>query len=156
MSGHAATGGTDPKRTALLALGALGVVYGDIGTSPLYAMRESFTGHAHQLTVDETNVLGILSLIFWSLIIIITIKYLAFVMKADNEGEGGILALTAIINPRGSNPSSRRWALVLIGLFGTALLYGDGMITPAIAVLAAVRWQERRVGKEGRSRRATF
>ena len=138
MSGHAATGGTDPKRTALLALGALGVVYGDIGTSPLYAMRESFTGHAHQLTVDETNVLGILSLIFWSLIIIITIKYLAFVMKADNEGEGGILALTAIINPRGSNPSSRRWALVLIGLFGTALLYGDGMITPAISVLSAV------------------
>ena len=138
MSGHAATGGTDPKRTALLALGALGVVYGDIGTSPLYAMRESFTGHAHQLTVDETNVLGILSLIFWSLIIIITIKYLAFVMKADNEGEGGILALTAIINPRGSNPSSRRWVLVLIGLFGTALLYGDGMITPAISVLSAV------------------
>ena len=83
--------------TALLALGALGVVYGDIGTSPLYAMRESFEGTGHQLAVLEPNVLGILSLIVWSLIIVISIKYLVFVMRADNEGEGGILALTSLI-----------------------------------------------------------
>ncbi len=120
----------------LLTLGALGVVYGDIGTSPLYAVRESF-GEAHDIAATEANVLGLLSLITWSLIIVITIKYLVFVMRADNEGEGGILALTSLATPKG-NPTSRRWALILIGLFGTALLYGDGIITPAISVLSAV------------------
>jgi KUP system potassium uptake protein len=123
---------------ATAALGALGIVYGDIGTSPLYAMRETFRGHGHSIVLAPGNVLGVLSLIFWSLVIVISIKYLVFVMRADNDGEGGILALTSLIRPRGGG----HWALVLLGLFGTALLYGDGMITPAISVLAAVEGTE--------------
>ncbi len=126
------------KYLAYLALGALGVVYGDIGTSPLYAFRESFHEH-YGIPVTPANVLGILSLIFWSLIIVISIKYLVFVMRADNRGEGGMLALTALITPlRGVQRKTRRWLLILLGLFGTSLLYGDGMITPAISVLSAV------------------
>jgi KUP system potassium uptake protein len=120
----------------LLTLGALGVVYGDIGTSPLYSVRESFGEH-HHIVATEANVLGLLSLITWSLIMVISVKYLVFVLRADNEGEGGILALTSLATPKG-NPTQRRWALILIGLFGTALLYGDGIITPAISVLSAV------------------
>ena len=121
----------------LLALGALGIVYGDIGTSPLYAFRETFHGHGHELAVTETNVLGVLSLVFWALVVVISIKYLLFVMRADNNGEGGILALVALI--RGDRPStSRRNTLILLGVFGTALLYGDAAITPAISVLSAV------------------
>ncbi|MFP5322565.1 MAG: potassium transporter Kup [Acidimicrobiia bacterium] len=121
-----------------LSLGALGVVYGDIGTSPLYAVRESLDGHGHVIAVSEANVLGLLSLIFWALIVVISIKYLLFVMRADNQGEGGILALTALITPDGHLRSRSRFALIAVGLFGTALLYGDGMITPAISVLSAV------------------
>ena len=121
----------------LLALGALGIVYGDIGTSPLYAFRETFHGHGHELAVTETNVLGLLSLVFWSLIVVISIKYLLFVMKADNHGEGGILALVALIRNEGGS-KSRRNTLILLGVFGTALLYGDAAITPAISVLSAV------------------
>jgi KUP system potassium uptake protein len=135
---------TDPKGKYLLylALGALGIVYGDIGTSPLYAFRESF--HAeYGIPVTPANVLGILSLIFWALIIVISIKYIGFVMRADNRGEGGILALTALVNPRESvRRGSRRSLLVMLGLFGTGLLYGDGMITPAISVLSAVEGLE--------------
>ncbi len=122
---------------ALASLGALGVVYGDIGTSPLYAFRESF--HAGDLAVVEANVLGVLSTMLWSLIIVVTIKYLVFVMRADNHGEGGILALTALVSPTSRLGTVARGSkLVLLGLFGTALLYGDGMITPAISVLSAV------------------
>jgi len=121
-----------------LSLAALGVVYGDIGTSPLYAVRESLEGQGHSIEVAETSVLGLLSLIFWALVIVISIKYLAFVMRADNGGEGGILALTALITPDGHLRSRSRFALISLGLFGTALLYGDGMITPAISVLSAV------------------
>lgn len=125
-----------------LALGALGVVYGDIGTSPLYALRESFH-HTYGIEPGPENVLGILSLIFWSLIIIISVKYLAFVLRADNQGEGGILALTALVMPRQSNNRySRKNILILLGLFGTSLLYGDGIITPAISVLSAVEGLE--------------
>ena len=120
-----------------LALGALGIVYGDIGTSPLYAFRETFHGHGHELAVTETNVLGLLSLVFWSLVVVISIKYLLFVMKADNHGEGGILALVALIRNEGGS-KSRRNTLILLGVFGTALLYGDAAITPAISVLSAV------------------
>jgi KUP system potassium uptake protein len=120
-----------------LALGALGVVYGDIGTSPLYAVRECFVGNA-ALAVTEQNVLGILSLIFWSLTMVVSVKYLTYVMRADNEGEGGILALLALVSPQGPEGTSRRAGLVLLGLFGAALLYGDGVITPAISVLSAV------------------
>ena len=126
------------KYLLFLALSALGVVYGDIGTSPLYAFRESFH-EEHGIPVSPNNVLGILSLIFWALITVISIKYLIFVMRADNHGEGGILALTALITPAGGEESrGSRWPLILLGLFGTALLYGDGMITPAISVLSAV------------------
>jgi len=130
------------KYLALLALGALGVVYGDIGTSPLYAFRESFH-EAYGLAVTPTNILGILSLIFWALTIVISIKYIVFVMRADNRGEGGILALTALIFPPGGpRRYNGRYLLILLGLFGTALLYGDGMITPAISVLSAVEGLE--------------
>ncbi len=121
-----------------LSLAALGVVYGDIGTSPLYAVRESLEGHGHVIEVSEASVLGLLSLILWSLIAIISVKYLSFVMRADNQGEGGILALTALVTPDGHLRTRTRFALISIGLFGTALLYGDGMITPAISVLSAV------------------
>ena len=118
-----------------MALGALGVVFGDIGTSPLYAFREAFE---HQdLAVTETNALGVASIAFWALIIIISVKYLALVMKADNRGEGGILALTALVM-QGHPKGKRTAALILLGVFGTALLYGDGLITPAISVLSAV------------------
>ena len=120
-----------------LVIGSLGVVYGDIGTSPLYAFRESLAHH-EGVSVNPVSVLGVLSLIFWSLVIVIAIKYLAFVLRADLKGEGGILALTALIRPKNGNGSRGRYALIMIGLFGTALLYGDGMITPAISVLSAV------------------
>ena len=133
---HAAT---PPKGRYLftLALGALGIVYGDIGTSPLYALRESFATGRGTLPTPE-NVLGILSLIFWSLIIVISVKYLAFIMRADNHGEGGILALTSLVTPMQVKRRGGRWLLISLGLFGTALLYGDGVITPAISVLSAV------------------
>ena len=129
-------------REAALTLSALGVVYGDIGTSPLYAFRESFLGHGHQLRVTEANIVGVLSLIFWSLVIIISIKYVVFVMRADNQGEGGILALTSLVTRVRTLTDRRRWILILIGLFGAALFYGDGMITPAISVLSAVEGTE--------------
>ncbi|UJR85653.1 potassium transporter Kup [Sandaracinus amylolyticus] len=117
-----------------LAIAALGVVYGDIGTSPLYAMRESF--HAsYGIAPTEANVLGILSLFFWALTLVVVVKYLVFVTRADNHGEGGILALLALIVPAGSKHTG--W-LVLAGLFGAALLYADGMLTPAISVVSAV------------------
>jgi len=120
-------------------VGALGVVYGDIGTSPLYALEEAFTEKAHELTVDRINVFGICSLAFWSLIIIISIKYLMFVMRADNNGEGGILALTSLVmKKRRPGQVAKAGLLVSLGIFGTALLYGDGIITPSISVLSAV------------------
>ena len=122
---------------AALVVGALGVVYGDIGTSPLYALRECFIGDA-AVPITPANVLGILSLIFWSLTMVVSVKYLTFVMRADNEGEGGILALLALVSPKGASGSSKRAGLLLLGLFGAALLYGDGVITPAISVLSAV------------------
>ena len=121
---------------AVLSLSALGVVYGDIGTSPLYALRECF--HAqHGVPATPDNIIGILSLICWSLIIVISLKYLVFVMRADNRGEGGILALMSLARTRESQ-STRRAVLIALGLFGSALLYGDGMITPAISVLSAI------------------
>ena len=125
----------------LMALSALGVVYGDIGTSPLYALKESFH-HGHNIGITHDNIFGILSLIFWSLIIVISLKYLRYVLKADNKGEGGILALTALVTPRTDKHASKRKNLIRLGLFGTALLYGDGMITPSISVLSAVEGLE--------------
>ena len=130
--GHPTTG------ILALTLGALGIVYGDIGTSPLYAFRETF--EHHDLEVTHDGVIGACSLVFWALIIVISIKYLALVMKADNKGEGGILALTSLLMR--SVPSRLIVVLTAMGIFGTALLYGDGMITPAISVLAAVEGLE--------------
>lgn len=125
------------SRLLKLTLTALGVVYGDIGTSPLYAVRECFRGKGGLLTI-QANVLGILSLIFWSLVLVISVKYLLLVVRADNEGEGGILALTALVTRIRRNKPGRILILGTLGLFGAALLYGDGMITPAISVLSAV------------------
>ena len=129
---------------AKLSLAALGVVYGDIGTSPLYAVKECFS-RPHGVEATPANVLGILSLVFWSLLLVIVVKYLTFIMRADNHGEGGILSLLALVSDRvdpAKTRSSRHVALVMLGLFGAALLYGDGVITPAISVLSAVEGLE--------------
>jgi len=120
-----------------LTLGALGVVYGDIGTSPLYALKLCFSGH-FALPVGEVQVLGVLSLFFWSLICIVSIQYLAFLLRADNRGEGGIFSLLALVPERAGAPGMRPRMVVLLALAGAALLYGDGAITPAISVLSAV------------------
>jgi KUP system potassium uptake protein len=122
----------------MLSLAALGVVFGDIGTSPLYALRECFGEYG--LAPTPENVIGILSLIFWTLVSVICIKYMAFVMRADNKGEGGILALMALAvrSQHNGSATKRRWVMTTLGLFGAALLYGDGVITPAISVLSAM------------------
>jgi KUP system potassium uptake protein len=127
----------DGDQLAPLTLAALGVVYGDIGTSPLYAIRECFHGK-YGIAVTPENVLGVLSLMFWTLVMIVSLKYLTFVLRADNHGEGGVIALTALLKPINSKKIRRRFGLVAFGLFGACLLYGDGMITPAISVLSAV------------------
>ncbi len=125
------------RRLAVLTLAALGVVYGDIGTSPLYAFRECFYGE-YSLAPTPGHVLGVLSLMFWSLVVVVSVKYLALVLRADNRGQGGIIALLALITPpRGDHRWGRR-VLVTMALFGASLLYGDGMITPAISVMSAV------------------
>jgi KUP system potassium uptake protein len=124
-------------RLTALSLAALGIVYGDIGTSPLYAFRECFHGE-HSVPPTSANVLGVLSLIFWALIVVISIKYLTLIMRADNAGEGGILALLAFLIPGLRARRMRRRSLIVLGIFGAALLYGDGLITPAISVLSAV------------------
>ena len=131
--------GKDFRRNLFLALGALGVVYGDIGTSPLYAVKECFHG-LHAIALTHANILGVMSLIFWSLTMVVTIKYVAFILKADNEGEGGIYALAALFLGKGAKEVSGRTVkrLVLLAIFGAALLYGDGLITPVISVLSAV------------------
>jgi KUP system potassium uptake protein len=127
---------TPSASRAALTLAALGVVFGDIGTSPLYALRECFHG-AHAVPPTHDNVLGVLSLIFWALVLVISVKYISYVMRANNHGEGGILALLALIPTNYRDPQSRG-VLTALGLFGAALLYGDGVITPAISVLGAV------------------
>jgi KUP system potassium uptake protein len=124
-----------------LWLAALGVVFGDIGTSPIYALRECFFG-SNRMAPEPDNVLGVLSLITWALILVVSIKYLLFVLRADNHGEGGVIALVALLNPWKAKPGSARNLLMLLGLFGGALLYGDGTITPAISVLSAVEGME--------------
>jgi len=136
-------GGRSPSGRYLytLSLAALGVVYGDIGTSPLYAIRECFHGE-YAVPVTPANVLGVLSLIVWSLILVVSVKYLVFVLRADNRGEGGILALMALAVPGRVAAQGRGRYLAALGLFGAALLYGDGMITPAISVLSAIEGLE--------------
>src|SRR5690349_343344 len=147
MSGH---GPESHSRGALakLSIAALGIVYGDIGTSPLYAMKEVFPGgkaleDAQKaghfiLPLEPDNVLGILSLFFWALTLVIVVKYLTFVMRADNGGEGGTFALIALLNPKDAEKKISGVILVLLGLYGASLLSGEGIITPAISVLGAV------------------
>ena len=130
------------KRLATLTLAALGVVYGDIGTSPLYSIKEVFGGAHHPVPITPDNVLGILSLFLWSLIIVVTLKYVAFIMRANNKGEGGIIALMTLALHKGNPNSWQQKMLITLGLFGAALFYGDGVITPAISVLSAVEGLE--------------
>src|SRR6186997_1477561 len=120
----------------VLMLGAVGVVYGDIGISPLYALKESFIG-PHPMAVDRLHIFGVISLIFWSLMLVVTVKYVFVAMRADNRGEGGSLALLALIQ---RSLPGRKWtaSLVTMGVLATCLFYGDAMITPAISVLSAV------------------
>ena len=135
--GHAHAGGWK------LAVGALGVVYGDIGTSPLYALKECFQGE-HAVGATQANVFGVLSLIFWALTFVVSIKYLTFILRADNHGEGGILALLALV-PEASTKAVKRGGpslIVLLVIFGAALFYGDSVITPAISVLSAMEGLE--------------
>ena len=131
------------RRLAILTLTALGVVYGDIGTSPLYTLRETFSAE-HRLVPNAATVYGILSLVFWSLILVVVVKYLVFILRADNRGEGGVLAMLALLLQRQQRAEERRRraVLIILGVFGTALLYGDGVITPAISVLGAVEGLE--------------
>ena len=118
-------------------VGAIGVVYGDIGTSPLYMLKTAFSGE-HALALTTGNVFGVLSVVFWALVIVVTLKYITLILRADNNGEGGILALTALVSRGLAKQERRRWWLVGFGIFGAAMFYGDGMITPAISVLSAV------------------
>ena len=132
--------GPSRGRTALLTLGSMGVVFGDIGTSPLYALKESFVGH-HPLTVDRAHILGVLSIVFWTMLLVVTIKYVVIMMRADNKGEGGSLSLLALIS-RSAGPGRWSVGLTMLGIFATALFFGDAMITPAISVLSAVEGLE--------------
>ena len=126
---------------ATLSLAALGVVFGDIGTSPLYTMKEVFSLSKHPVELTQFNVLGILSLIFWSLIMIVSAKYVAFIMRADNRGEGGIMALLSLANKNTVSSNKRTWIMIL-GILGACMFYADGMITPAISVLSAIEGLE--------------
>lgn len=128
------------QATSALTLGAIGVVFGDIGTSPLYALKEIFNGH-HPIPVTPENILGMLSLVFWAIILLVSVKYVAVIMRADNRGEGGSLALLALVTERAKNPRLT-WIITLLGIFAAALFYGDSMITPAISVLSAVEGLE--------------
>src|SRR3954462_9647098 len=120
-----------------LVIGAIGIVYGDIGTSPIYAFRETFAGH-HTLIPDRLHIYGVLSLIFYSMMIIVTLKYVSIIMRADNKGEGGSLARRALIKRTLSGKKKWTSGVIMLGVFPTALFYGDSMITPAISVLSAV------------------
>jgi KUP system potassium uptake protein len=131
---------TTPASTGAATVAALGVVFGDLGTSPLYALQEAFTGR-HGVASTPENVLGVVSLFIWSLLGVVSIKYVLFIMRADNRGEGGILALLALTGARGKSDFRARGLLVL-GLFGATLLYGDGIITPAVSVLSAIEGLE--------------
>ncbi len=141
QAGGLTQGVPQQSRQAALALAALGVVYGDIGTSPLYAIKECFHG-LHAIGVDEASVMGVLSLVFWSLTVVVTVKYVAFIMLADNRGEGGIFALLALLGGGKGSRGKRQAIIALSAVFGAALLYGDGIITPAISVLSAIEGLE--------------
>ena len=140
-SSHDHAGQVTGKRLAVLALSALGVVYGDIGTSPLYAVKEVFAGN-HPIPITEANIFGSLSLFFWALIVVVSIKYVAFMTRADNRGEGGIMALIALaLHDAAGKPRQMKF-IMIIGVLGAAMFYGDGMVTPAISVLSAIEGLE--------------
>ena len=125
-----------PSQLAALTLGAIGIVYGDIGTSPLYALKEVFT-HGH-LPVTPENIYGILSIMFWTLTIIVSLKYVTLILRADNNGEGGLIAMLALASTAVKDKPALRRVLLAVGIFGTAIFFGDGVITPAVSVLSAV------------------
>jgi KUP system potassium uptake protein len=125
------------QKLPVLALGAIGVVFGDIGTSPLYAIQATFTG-THPLPVVEANILGVLSVMFWTIMLLVSLKYVVIIMRADNHGEGGSLALLALVSELTAHRPKLKWFVTVLGVFAAALFYGDGMITPAISVLSAV------------------
>lgn len=129
------------QKLPALVLGAIGVVYGDIGTSPLYALKETFAGH-HPLPVIEANILGVLSIMFWTIMLLVSLKYVAIIMRADNNGEGGSLALLALVSELTAKRPKIKWFITALGIFAAALFYGDSMITPAISVLSAVEGME--------------
>ena len=131
------------KKLGLAALipGAIGVVYGDLGTSPLYTLRQVFAGDNPVATTD-VNIFGVLSLIFWSLMIVVSLKYIVFVMRADNDGEGGIIALMALVLRNFKERQRQYVVIMMLGILGAALFYGDSVITPAISVLSAVEGLE--------------
>lgn len=131
---------TASPRMRALAIGAIGVVYGDLGTSPLYTIKETFGERG--LSATPENVLGVLSLVFWTLMLVVSVKYAGFIMRADNKGEGGIMALTALAQRSVRSSARARWWIMVLGLFGAALFFGDGVITPAISVLSAVEGLE--------------
>jgi len=133
---------TTKKSLQALALAALGIVFGDIGTSPLYAFEQVFSNGAHSVPIAKTNILGVLSLFFWSLMMVVTLKYVFFIMRADNRGEGGIMALMALAMSKSETKPRLRGALIVLGLIGASFFYGDGVITPAISVLSAVEGLE--------------
>src|SRR3954452_21077813 len=125
------------RATTLLVVGAIGVVFGDIGTSPLYALKEAFSPH-YGIPLSRDNVLGILSVMVWSMVWVITIKYLFVMMRADNNGEGGILALLSLALRGVRDRPTLKWTIISFGIFGAAMFYGDSMITPAITILSAM------------------
>ena len=125
-------------KLSALTLAALGVVFGDIGTSPLYTMKEVFSVGTHPVPLNEANMFGILSLIVWALIMVVSVKYVAFIMRADNRGEGGIMALLALASRQAEGDRKMQHTIMLLGILGACMFYADGMITPAISVLSAV------------------
>jgi len=133
--------GHGSKKLAPLVMGAIGVVFGDIGTSPLYTLKEAF-GHAYGLHPDRDNVYGILSLVFWAILLVVTIKYVMVVMRADNRGEGGILALMTVVRRSLPIASPLTYSVGILGILGTAFFFGDAVITPAMSVLSAVEGLE--------------
>jgi KUP system potassium uptake protein len=137
MAAHAQTDGTTKAATGGLTVAALGVVFGDIGTSPFYMMRDAF-GHTGGLPLNEDGIMGLLSMVFWALTLIVTIKYVVLIMQADNKGEGGVLSLASLALRTGHHAPRRRAAISILALFGLALFYGDGLITPTVSVLGAV------------------
>ncbi|MDZ4315861.1 MAG: potassium transporter Kup [Azonexus sp.] len=141
MSSHDQSVELTGKRLAVLALSALGVVYGDIGTSPLYAVKEVFAGN-HPIPITEANIFGSLSLFFWALIVVVSIKYVTFITRADNRGEGGVMALIALALHDAEGKPRQMKMIMIIGVLGAAMFYGDGMVTPAISVLSAVEGLE--------------